>query len=64
MITKAATTATYGGAGSAIFGGLTANEFAAVAGVVIGVIGLLVNWYYKAQHLALARKNHQPDADD
>ena len=53
---KATSVATYGGAGSAIFFGLTANEFGALCGVVIGVIGLIANIYFKHEHLKLARK--------
>jgi hypothetical protein len=56
LATKASSVATYGGAGSAIFFGLTANEFGAICGVVIGVIGLVANIYFKHQHLKLARK--------
>lgn len=56
LATKASSLATYGGAGSAIFFGLTANEFGAICGVVIGVIGLVANIYFKHQHLKLARK--------
>jgi len=55
---KAASVATYGGAGSAIFFGLTANEFGALCGVVIGFIGLVANIYFKYQHLQLARDQH------
>lgn len=36
----------YGGGASAFFFGLTANEFAAVTGVVIAVVGLAVQWFY------------------
>ncbi|MCM0043401.1 MAG: HP1 family phage holin [Burkholderiaceae bacterium] len=53
---KAATAATYTGAGSAVFFGLTANEFAAVSGVVIALVGLLVNIWFKHQHLQIAKK--------
>jgi hypothetical protein len=53
---KAASVATYGGAGSAIFFGLTANEFGALCGVAIGFIGLIANIYFKQKHLELARK--------
>ena len=53
---KASAVATYGGAGSAIFFGLTANEFGAIAGVVIGVIGLIANIWFKHQHLKLERE--------
>ena len=55
---KAASVATYGGAGSAIFFGLTANEFGALCGVVIGFIGLIANIWFKHQHLKLAREQH------
>lgn len=37
----------YGGAGGALIFGLNANEFAAIAGVIIALAGFLVNWYYK-----------------
>lgn len=53
---KAATAATYTGAGSAVFFGLTANEFAAIGGLAIALIGLLVNIWFKHQHLQLAKK--------
>jgi hypothetical protein len=55
---KAASVATYGGAGSAIFFGLTANEFGALCGVVIGFIGLIANIYFKQKHLELAREQN------
>jgi hypothetical protein len=53
---KTASVATYGGAGSAIFFGLSANEFGALCGVVIGLIGLVANIYFKYQHLQVAKK--------
>ena len=56
LATKASSVATYGGAGSAIFFGLTANEFGAICGVVIGIIGLVANIYFKYQHLQVAKK--------
>ena len=58
LATKASSVATYGGAGSAIFFGLTANEFGALCGVVIGFIGLVANIYFKYQHLQLARDQY------
>jgi len=54
---KASTLATYGGATSAVFFGLTANEFGALCGVVIGFVGLVANIWFKYQHLELARKD-------
>lgn len=35
-----------GGGGAAFFFGLTANEFAALTGVCVGVLGLCVQWFY------------------
>ena len=46
-ITSIATKATYGGAGTAIFFGLNAYEFASIAGVVIGMVGLIVTIIFK-----------------
>ena len=58
VATKASSVATYGGAGSAVFFGLSANEFGALCGVVIGFIGLVANIYFKYQHLQLARDQY------
>lgn len=55
-ITKAATTAQYGGSASAVYFGLTANEIAAFGGLIIAIIGLIVNIWYKHQHLKIARE--------
>ena len=55
-IVKTANTATYGGAGSAVFFGLSANEFGAICGVVIGLLGLVVNVWFRYRHLQLAIK--------
>lgn len=38
---------TYFGAGGAVVFGLTANEFAAFAGVLIALIGLIANIFFK-----------------
>jgi len=62
--TKIASAATYGGSSAAVIFGLTANEFAAISGVVIAVCGLLVNIYFKHQHLKIAQKNAQPDEQE
>ena len=56
VASKTASVATYGGAGSAVFFGLSANEFGALCGVIIGLVGLVANIYFKYQHLKLARK--------
>lgn len=60
-VVLAANTATYGGSASAVFFGLRADEFAAIAGVVIALIGLIVSWWYKAQHLRIAKERAARD---
>ena len=62
--TKAASVATYGGSSAAIIFGLTANEFAAISGVVIALVGLLVNIYFKHQHLKIARASAKADEQE
>lgn len=49
IMEKHANLVTQTGAYSAVIGGLTANELAAYCGIVIGIAGLLINWYYKAK---------------
>jgi hypothetical protein len=39
--------ATYAGATSALYGGFTANELAAIGGFAVAVIGLIVQVYFK-----------------
>ena len=38
--------ATYTGASACVIGGMLSNEFAVLTGVVLGVLGLVVNWYF------------------
>lgn len=46
-IAAVANKVTYGGSGVAFIGGLAASEIAAYGGLLIAVIGLIVQWYYK-----------------
>lgn len=39
--------ATYTGASMTIFGWLLSSEFAVLVGMIVGVGGFIVNWYYK-----------------
>lgn len=64
LMTKTATAATYGGSAGAVIFGLTANEFAALAGVGIALIGLVVNIWFKAQHLKIARQKAESNEDE
>ena len=63
VVVKAAHTATYSGSGAAVYFGLTANEVAAFGGLIVAVIGLIVTWYYKHQHLQLVKKKLE-DGDE
>jgi uncharacterized membrane protein len=61
-VVKVATTAQYGGSASAVYFGLTANEIAAFGGLIIAIIGLAVNIWYKHQHLKIATQKAEEDA--
>ena len=41
--------ATYTGAGASIVGWLTSSQAGILFGIVLGVGGFLVNWYYRAK---------------
>ena len=63
----ATTAATYTASGSAVIFGLSAHEFAAIAGVCVALLTFVLNWYYKHQHLKLARErleNNPPRPED
>ena len=63
----ATTAATYTASGSAIIFGLSANEFAAIAGVCIALLTFVLNWYYKHQQIKLIckrLKNNLPTQKD
>lgn len=53
---KSATATTYLASGSALIFGLNASEFAAVVGAGVAILTFLVNLWFKAQHLKLAKK--------
>jgi hypothetical protein len=60
--------ATYTGAGMTVGGWLLSSEFAVLVGIVIGVAGFLVNWFYRhrqdvrerAEHLARMKRYENP----
>jgi ABC-type proline/glycine betaine transport system permease subunit len=39
----------YAGAGAAVYGGLSANEVAAIGGLVVAMFSVLIQWFYKAR---------------
>jgi hypothetical protein len=57
-ITVAAKTAQYGGGASAVFFGLTANEFAALVGAAIAVGGYLTSLYFQLKRDRRERAEH------
>jgi hypothetical protein len=57
-IAAAATKATYGGASGAVFFGLTANELAAVGGLGVAVIGLIVQVIFKILSYLELKRHH------
>jgi len=54
----AASKATYGGSAAAVGGWFLSNEFAVLAGLVIGVVGLVVQWWYRHKEYKLREKEH------
>lgn len=51
----------YVGSGGAVFFGMTANEFAAIGGLCIGIVGLIINVVFKVlNHLELRKRNTKP----
>lgn len=46
---------TMAGAASMTFGGYTANDLAMFIGAVVGVVGLIVQWYYRHQEYKLKK---------
>lgn len=52
-----ATALKYGGSATAVyFGYFTVQELAAIVGACVAVAGFVMSWYYKHQHLKLARE--------
>jgi ABC-type proline/glycine betaine transport system permease subunit len=49
---------TYSGAGGAVFFGMTANEFAAIGGLCIALIGLIVQVTFKIMGFLELKRHH------
>lgn len=45
----------YGGAGASGLGFWLSNEMIGLIGLLIGLAGFLLNWYYKHKHFKLAK---------
>lgn len=58
-VTRTTTQAAYATAGVPVLAGFSADEWTAigvVGGLVLGLLTWIVNWYFKSQHLKLARE--------
>lgn len=64
---KTANVVTQAAAACTVYFGLTLNEIGVIVGILVGVIGLIgqlsLTWYYKHQHLQLARQKRAADND-
>jgi ABC-type proline/glycine betaine transport system permease subunit len=58
-IAAVANKVTYSGAGGAIFFGMTANEFAAIGGLCIALVGLIVQITFKIMGFKEMKKHHK-----
>jgi uncharacterized membrane protein len=64
IVIKSATAATYGGSATAIVFGLSVNELAALGGLFIGFVGLIISTWYKHQHLQIAKDNAKANKEE
>lgn len=55
--------ATYGGAGTTVLGWWLSSEAAVLMGIVIGVSGLLVQWYYSHRRDQREEARHQREME-
>ena len=58
-IAAAGSKATYTGAGMTISGWFLSSEFAVLIGMLIGVAGFGVNWYYRHKEDARQQAEHE-----
>jgi len=58
-VSAIASKAAYGGGGTAFVSGLISNEVGVICGIVVGVAGLLVSWYYKAKQDRREQAEHE-----
>jgi hypothetical protein len=58
-LSTAGSKATYAGAGISTVSWITSSEFGMLAGIVIGVVGLAINFYYSRKRDAREQAEHQ-----
>lgn len=50
---------TIAGSASTVVGWITSSDFGVLAGILIGVVGLLINWYFKHRQDKRAESSHR-----
>lgn len=50
---------TFGGSVGTLLGWVTSSQFGVLLGMVIGVSGLAMNWYFKSRHDKRAQASHK-----
>ena len=58
-VAASASKATYTGSGMFITGWILSSEFAVLFGLLLGLAGFLVNWYYRAKEDRRQERAHQ-----
>ena len=58
-LAAAGSKATYGGAGASVVGWLMSSEFGVLVGILIGVGGFCVNWYYRHKQDKREQAEHE-----
>jgi hypothetical protein len=51
--------ATYGGASASILGWIVSSEVGIMVGILVGLAGLLVNWYYRYKKDRREQREHE-----
>lgn len=57
-VTAISSKATYGGASTSIVSWFLSSEFGMLMGILIGVSGLFINWYYKHKEDKRRQEEH------
>lgn len=59
MTDRVATATSYIGAGTAVVGGLNFNEWLALGGLIVAILGFIYNVWYKERLLKVARQKSE-----
>lgn len=56
VMTKVTSGAAYTSSGLTLYWGLTMNELGVAVGIGATIVTLIMNWYFKREHLKIARQ--------